>query len=302
MAKFEAVVLYLLQVSVYFSSGQQQARARVAPWTQRIQWENNGRVHSLLSTGSQYQPPEQAPRASRLYLSTKRESTQRRLSARPFSPSPSRTSHLGVGPSVSGSNVTAPNRVQPNPSDPNAVVLGVDAGQYIIVTRGASVPGRRGHPLTSPQRDEAGESPAAVNSAAPLESSGGGDALARDGGGARAPGRTTPTGGPLGRAGRRASVPEGSRARFSDRIEDGNPLSNRTSRIGTGHRNTASSAPEEASDTGEYGPSSSKDHSNSVFHDVYPNNGGPTPRVQRLPGSGYGTRYFHHGKERLYML
>uniref|UniRef100_A0A3P9B3Y4 Uncharacterized protein n=1 Tax=Maylandia zebra TaxID=106582 RepID=A0A3P9B3Y4_9CICH len=36
--------------------------SRVGPWTHRIQWENNGQVYSLLSTGTQYRLPAQTRR------------------------------------------------------------------------------------------------------------------------------------------------------------------------------------------------------------------------------------------------
>ncbi|KAJ8336375.1 hypothetical protein SKAU_G00375950 [Synaphobranchus kaupii] len=309
MANFEAIALYLLQVFVYFSNGQQQARERVGPWTQKIQWENNGRVYSLLSTGSQYQPSKQTRRASRVYLSTKRESTGHRLSAPQSSPPRGRTS----------------NRFQPSPADSNAVVLGVDAGQYIIVTGSASDASRRGHPVTSPQHDEADGPTGTVRAAfgtgsskspaaeAPVEFSGGGDTLGREG-------DTAPVRGQQGRAGRRASVPGGSRAGFRDSKEDRNslpslPLSrlgatdggtqvftpvraqrNDTSRNDTSNRNNVSSVPDETSNASENGVlDSSKNHSNTIFSNVYQNNGRTTTRAHRLSSSGYGTRYFHHG-------
>uniref|UniRef100_W5M8Q8 Lysyl oxidase homolog n=1 Tax=Lepisosteus oculatus TaxID=7918 RepID=W5M8Q8_LEPOC len=46
------------------------------PWRQKIQWENNGRVYSLLSTGSEYHPAGLSTvrrRGSQIYLSTNRE-------------------------------------------------------------------------------------------------------------------------------------------------------------------------------------------------------------------------------------
>ncbi|XP_035277047.1 protein-lysine 6-oxidase-like isoform X1 [Anguilla anguilla] len=319
MANFGAIVLYLLHFFVYFSNGQPHARERVGPWTQRIQWENNGRVYSLLSTGSQYRPPEQTRRPSRVYLSAKRESTGHLLSVPPLSPSRGRDLNLGAAePSVTGSNVVGPKRVQPSISDSNAVVLGVDPGQYIIATRSASVARRRSHPLTSPQREEADESPVAVQVAfgtvssrnftaaeAAVEFSG--DTHARDRDSALALGRTTPTVGSDGkqeRVGRRATVPGGSRSAFRDSKEDRNSLANPLqvsapvralrddiSRNGTGSSNTASSVQE-----GERDPlDSSKNHRNTVFYNVYENNRRTPARTHRLPGSGHGAGYYHHG-------
>uniref|UniRef100_A0A096MFV6 Lysyl oxidase homolog n=1 Tax=Poecilia formosa TaxID=48698 RepID=A0A096MFV6_POEFO len=41
------------------------------PWRQRIQWENNGQVYSLLSTGTRYRLPSQNRRRTQMLLTTK---------------------------------------------------------------------------------------------------------------------------------------------------------------------------------------------------------------------------------------
>ncbi|XP_072524968.1 lysyl oxidase-like 5b [Salminus brasiliensis] len=67
---------------VHFVTGQ-QARERIGgPWTQRIQWQNNGQVYSLLSTGSEYHAPLRSRTESRLYVSS-RSQTARHVSAGP---------------------------------------------------------------------------------------------------------------------------------------------------------------------------------------------------------------------------
>ncbi|XP_012724956.2 protein-lysine 6-oxidase isoform X1 [Fundulus heteroclitus] len=76
MAKWYIVLLYLLQVLLPFTFGQQRA---AAPWRHRIQWQNNGQVHSLLSTGSEYQAPVRSGGLSRVYLSSRREDAARNV-------------------------------------------------------------------------------------------------------------------------------------------------------------------------------------------------------------------------------
>ncbi|CAL8254384.1 unnamed protein product [Merluccius merluccius] len=47
---------------------QRDLRAPVGPWRHKIEWENNGRVYSLLSTGTEYLQPAQRRRQTRLLL------------------------------------------------------------------------------------------------------------------------------------------------------------------------------------------------------------------------------------------
>ncbi|XP_078422842.1 protein-lysine 6-oxidase [Cetorhinus maximus] len=47
---------------------QEQESSAAAPWRQRIQWRNNGRVYSLLSLGSEYQPPQGSSGSNSLFL------------------------------------------------------------------------------------------------------------------------------------------------------------------------------------------------------------------------------------------
>ncbi|XP_032420638.1 lysyl oxidase-like 5b [Xiphophorus hellerii] len=64
------VLLYLSQVLLPLVFGQQRP---AGPWRHRIQWENNGQVYSLMSTGSEYQAPARSGSQSRVYLSRRRE-------------------------------------------------------------------------------------------------------------------------------------------------------------------------------------------------------------------------------------
>uniref|UniRef100_A0A4W4DML3 Lysyl oxidase homolog n=1 Tax=Electrophorus electricus TaxID=8005 RepID=A0A4W4DML3_ELEEL len=87
MAICAILLLYVLNIV-----NGQQARDH-GPWRQRIRWENNGQVYSLLSTGSEYHAPLQSRRESRVYLSSRSEGSSRFSSAvcsgaRPRSRSP----------------------------------------------------------------------------------------------------------------------------------------------------------------------------------------------------------------------
>ena len=60
----------VLKTTVHLGNGQQDLRALVGPWRHKIQWEDNGRVFSLLSTGTEYLSPVQRRRQTRLLLTS----------------------------------------------------------------------------------------------------------------------------------------------------------------------------------------------------------------------------------------
>ncbi|XP_051929644.1 lysyl oxidase-like 5a [Hippocampus zosterae] len=72
MEKFAFLLFCLLDVAVRLSSAQHHhpARARLHPWKHRFQWENNGQVYSLLTTGTQYRAPAQSRGRTHLLLTT----------------------------------------------------------------------------------------------------------------------------------------------------------------------------------------------------------------------------------------
>uniref|UniRef100_A0A3B4ALT1 Lysyl oxidase homolog n=1 Tax=Periophthalmus magnuspinnatus TaxID=409849 RepID=A0A3B4ALT1_9GOBI len=67
MAQWTLLFLSFCQALAPLASAQAQ---RGGPWRHRIQWENNGQVYSLMSTGSQYQAPGRYRGPSRLYMSS----------------------------------------------------------------------------------------------------------------------------------------------------------------------------------------------------------------------------------------
>lgn len=70
------IVLFLLDALLCLAAGQQHLRTRVGPWRHRVQWENNGQVYSLLSTGAQYRLPAQTRGRTRLLLTTQNSFNQ----------------------------------------------------------------------------------------------------------------------------------------------------------------------------------------------------------------------------------
>lgn len=71
MAKWSLLFLYFSQGLIPIISGQEQRRA-AGPWRHRFQWENNGQVYSLLSTGSEYQAPVRSRNQPRVYVSSRK--------------------------------------------------------------------------------------------------------------------------------------------------------------------------------------------------------------------------------------
>ncbi|XP_014868721.1 PREDICTED: protein-lysine 6-oxidase-like [Poecilia mexicana] len=71
MEKIWFLLTCLLVVLVRLGAGQDHLRAPLGPWRQRIQWENNGQVYSLLSTGTRYRLPSQNRRRTQMLLTTK---------------------------------------------------------------------------------------------------------------------------------------------------------------------------------------------------------------------------------------
>ncbi|KAF7667821.1 hypothetical protein LDENG_00043050 [Lucifuga dentata] len=138
MDKFSFVLLCLLDVFVCLGTGQHHLRARVGLWRHRIQWENNGRVFSLLSTGTQYRPPSQTRRRTQqLFSLTKNSFNQPDLPAA-----------LSRSSSTRPEEDTAGDHSQQNDfSQTDVSLLGADADQYLLASRRSTSGARQ-----SPQR------------------------------------------------------------------------------------------------------------------------------------------------------
>ncbi|XP_010869772.2 lysyl oxidase-like 5a isoform X1 [Esox lucius] len=143
-----SILLFCVYILVHLSTGQHHLRARMGPWRQRIQWENNGRVYSLLSTGSEYHPPAQERRhPARLYLAS-RNFNRQHPPAEDNRSTRSNALDLEDAPRALDQNQAYS---EPNARiESNASFLGSDIGQYLLATgRLGTSAARRQPPLTS---------------------------------------------------------------------------------------------------------------------------------------------------------
>lgn len=120
------IVVFLLGALLCLAVGQHHLRTRVGPWRQRLQWENNGQVYRLLSTGTQYRLPAQSRGRTQVLLTTRNGFNQ------PQPPAELRrtTQTRPVG------SVDAPAGYSHRNAErqADASVLGADARQYLLVT------------------------------------------------------------------------------------------------------------------------------------------------------------------------
>lgn len=132
------LVIFLLDALVCLATGQHHLRARVGPWRHRIQWENNGQLYSLLSTGTQYRSPAHIRRRTQLLLTTKNNFNRLHPPVELRRSTRTRSGDL---------EDAAGGRSQQNGvSQTDASVLGADAGQYLLAS------GRPGRPSQFPPR------------------------------------------------------------------------------------------------------------------------------------------------------
>ncbi|XP_036409763.1 lysyl oxidase-like 5b [Megalops cyprinoides] len=262
MAKFEILVLYLLQGLVCFSTGQGQTRQRIGPWKHRIQWENNGRVYSLLSTGSQYHPPVPARRTSQVYLSTATENSSHRVP--------------GTLDTGSRTNATTPETISEFSGN------GIPRGGETATRDDSSVlvpirsPPRTGWPTAGGIRQQIRpHNSASVAGGSRTEFSDNSD------------GNT------------RASVQQ-LNLRDTDRgpqLATPVRIQNNDNPTNNDNGNDIQSDPDVTRNPGntteEDPQNASNNQRNTVFYNIYPPNGRTRPH--RPPSSGYGTRYFHNG-------
>uniref|UniRef100_A0A3P8RNJ8 Lysyl oxidase homolog n=1 Tax=Amphiprion percula TaxID=161767 RepID=A0A3P8RNJ8_AMPPE len=129
MERFVCALICLLAALLCLGTGQHH----VGPWRHRIQWENNGQVYSLLSTGTQYRLPAQTRRRTQLLLTTKNSFNQIHSPVPLSRSSGTRTVELrDAAGRISQQN----DHIQTDTS-----VLGADAGQYLLA---AGRPGTTG--------------------------------------------------------------------------------------------------------------------------------------------------------------
>ncbi|KAM3866273.1 lysyl oxidase-like 5b [Diretmus argenteus] len=274
MAKWSVLSLYLLQGLVPLITGQQPPRT--GPWRHRIQWENNGQVYSLMSSGSEYQAPVRSRSQSRVYMSSRRDGTRHLLPG----------AHEGTAHRRTGQS---------------------DGRQYAPVNGRASgarqqpeLPYRQGvagYPGTRRYNPEYLQNTYRINASGPgsfidPEVPRRGDAATQD---AAAPQRRSEPGAGAEYQQLRAAVPEAgpvSVSRQPERAVSGYPT--------VYDRESAEDASNEATNDGEDMVNDDprnpfKTHRNSVLYNMYPTRGRSPARAHRPPGTGYGTRYFQNG-------
>uniref|UniRef100_A0A8C6WSF6 Lysyl oxidase homolog n=1 Tax=Neogobius melanostomus TaxID=47308 RepID=A0A8C6WSF6_9GOBI len=241
----------------------QHLRAR-GPWRHRFQWESNGHVYSLLSTGTQYRSPAQGRKRTQVLLTTK-------------------SNRRGSSSLRSRARLEAQNE--------QMSVLGPDAGQFILASgrpshrqpagghtssliqefSGSGVP--RGGRSTA--GEEAVVQQATVPPAQPADST------------ARSDGQATRSQ-PSREETRTQSVPRvTAEPNVSHTPLSGNSVEIHLPRLrletppntGTGH-------PRDAPNSQDL---------NSVFSNANPPARRTSPPMRQPPGTGYGTRFFHSG-------
>uniref|UniRef100_A0A673BDQ0 Lysyl oxidase homolog n=1 Tax=Sphaeramia orbicularis TaxID=375764 RepID=A0A673BDQ0_9TELE len=126
MEKFAFLFIYLVDILMCLGTAQHHLRAHVGPWRQRFQWENNGRVYSLLSTGTQYRPPAQSRRSTQVFLTTKNGFNQP-VASTTVRPGDSTDMALGH---FSGSGVPRGGRSTPGEDAPQATLAPVRAPDF----------------------------------------------------------------------------------------------------------------------------------------------------------------------------
>ncbi|XP_072295386.1 lysyl oxidase-like 5a [Eucyclogobius newberryi] len=273
MEKLIVLLICLLDSMVLIGRGQEQHLRARGPWRQRFQWESNGHVYSLLSTGTQYRSPVQSRKRTQMLLTTK--------------------SNRNVPDSRPRARLEAQNEQMDT-------VLGTEAGQYILAS-GQSAPHRQttGGPQASfssvlefsgsgvprgGRSTQAEDTTVQQTTVLPDRST---DSLLRPESN-RQSAETQP---------RREEPPATLGAQYVPRVTmetnvSHTPLSENAVEI---HFPRLRLDTPSHTDT-EHPPDSptSPDH-NSVFYNANPPNRRISPSARNPPGTGYGTRFFHRG-------
>ncbi|KAF3698762.1 Protein-lysine 6-oxidase [Channa argus] len=288
MAKWSIVFLYFFQGLLPIIFGQQRA---AGPWRHRIQWENNGHVYSLMTTGSEYQTPVRSRSQSRVYVSSRRDGTRSQMSAAHRGATLVRTGQDGSRQFRTDQGVelgsSAPRQNARQIASVNSGALG--ARQTPEHLYGAGAGGNTGPRRLNPEptnRIDASAQRSYTNVAG------------RRGGVSRDATALNSVGGEPGQSlrafvtrpyaqtdqsiprspttlGRESEPPATSPALTMDVSNEPNP--NREDMVNDDPRNPL------------------QNHRNSVFYNMYPTTGRSVSRTRRPPGTGYGTSYFQNG-------
>ncbi|XP_061593127.1 lysyl oxidase-like 5a isoform X2 [Cololabis saira] len=287
MEKFGLVLLCLLHICLV--SAQHPSRVPVGPWRHRIQWQNNGQVYNLLTTGTQYRSPAHSGRRTQLLLTATNTFNQ----VNPPAAAHGRATKTRV---VSFEAGAEGNSVENDHIQMDKSVLGTQAGVLATewpVTHSQSLATRT---------DDGGGSAQAPSSGSFQEFSGSG-----------VPGgdRTTPgdesvalraSASPLGLTGtqrpqvspgpdaRSAHRQQGARSLAGDAPEDRvSPIAMPSNAVGEIYTPRGQDA------TGDPRDPHNIHHRNSVFYNVYAPDRRNRVSSHPPPGPGHGTRFFLNG-------
>ncbi|XP_063741212.1 protein-lysine 6-oxidase-like isoform X2 [Eleginops maclovinus] len=293
MAQWSLLFLYFFHGQLPLIFGQQQRTA--GPWRHRIQWENNGQVYSLMSTGSEYHSPVRSRSQSRVYVSGRRDGTWSQM------PGAQRGATLVRPGQAESRQVRTDHSVDQGSIAPGPVVR-----QYAPFN--TRVSGARQQPERSPgaagyvaTRRSNPEHPNTVNASAP--------GRFRD-----LPVRRTRVDAMYTRGGDPGPgvqyqpllvVPEAMAVSRQHAQTDQSISAHPTSverepeapaasiSLSEGGSNEANGNRENMANDDPRNPL--KNHRNSVFYNPYPARGRAVARNRRPPGTGYGTGYFQNG-------
>ncbi|XP_051264609.1 lysyl oxidase-like 5b [Dicentrarchus labrax] len=299
MAKWSLLFLYFFQGLFLLIFGQQQRTA--GPWRHRIQWENNGQVYSLMSTGLEYQAPVRSRSQSRVFVSSLRDGTRSQMPG----------AHRGATLMRPGQADSRQLRTD-HGVEPGSIAPGHAVRQYASFNSRAS--GTRQQPerphgvgvsgYPGAQRFSADHTNT-INASAPGSFT---DFPGRRGGvrvDATAPHTRGGEPGPGAQYQQLRAVPEAMsvsrQPAQTDHSIPANPTTlDRESEVPAPFPATSEELPSEPTGNGEDMVNDDprnplKNHRNSVFYNSYPTRGRSAARTRRPPGTGYGTRYFQNG-------
>ncbi|XP_033838495.2 protein-lysine 6-oxidase-like [Periophthalmus magnuspinnatus] len=310
MAQWTLLFLSFCQALAPLASAQAQ---RGGPWRHRIQWENNGQVYSLMSTGSQYQAPGRYRGPSRLYMSSNghhpglhRPASLHRPAqyAAPFQYAP-------VTARASGARLTErPLRAGTTGHQGTPQFTAVNASAAAVTETGlartnvdSSSQHTRSEPVTRSQSQSLRTVPEPLTRTQnqPLRTVP--EPLTRT---QNQPLRTVPESlaraqtQPL-RTGPELALVSRERAQTDESIPGPVPVLERDPEVPVSfaaiNEDTTNDVNTNAVDVVNDDPRNPfKNHRNSVLYNLYPNRARPAARPQRPPpGTGYGTRLFQNG-------
>ncbi|MEQ2279631.1 hypothetical protein AMECASPLE_011430, partial [Ameca splendens] len=286
MEKFWFLLICLLDVLVHLGTGQHRLRAPVGPWRQRIQWENNGQVYSLLSTGTQYRLPSQNRRGTQLLLAT-------RNSLNPVNP-PVALMRSTRTRSMSPQDTSRHHSEQNDQTETS--ILGADVGQYLLA------PDRNGTHSQSNVVVDYRSSQEFSGSGIPR----GGRGTADDSGAQQATAppvraqdlthslvdRTAPESSDSAHRSVWVTLANDGRVTQLTRTQS---LTRVTPGVDDSSNAVEIHFPRRSPDTTGASDPHSIHHRNSVFYNVYPADRRNRPNARNPPGTGHDTRFFRNG-------